>query len=46
MNPEQAQKEIGRAAADFLPFKNSITNETNIIYKRKSGNFGLVEPTL
>jgi putative sigma-54 modulation protein len=46
LTPEQAQKEIGRAAADFLPFKNSITNETNIIYKRKSGNFGLVEPTL
>ena len=46
LTPEEAKKEVKKAKAPFLTFKNATTNETNVIYKRKSGNYGLVEPTI
>ncbi|MFA5876327.1 MAG: ribosome-associated translation inhibitor RaiA [Candidatus Margulisiibacteriota bacterium] len=44
LSPEQAAKELSKGKKLFYPFLNNSTNVTNVIYKRKSGNFGLVEP--
>ena len=29
---------------DFFVFTNAETNQINVIYKRKDGDFGLIEP--
>ncbi|WP_350344150.1 ribosome-associated translation inhibitor RaiA [Proteinivorax tanatarense] len=29
---------------DFFVFKDGETNETSVVYKRKDGNYGLIEP--
>jgi putative sigma-54 modulation protein len=44
LSPEQAAKELSKGKKMFYPFLNNSTNVTNVIYKRRSGNFGLVEP--
>ncbi|MBU0686599.1 MAG: ribosome-associated translation inhibitor RaiA [Candidatus Margulisbacteria bacterium] len=46
LSPEQAQAELEKGKSHFYTFKNSSTNETNLIYKRNSGNYGLIEPSL
>jgi len=42
---EEAVKKITKQKAGFLAFKNTNTNELNVLYKRKSGNLGLIEPS-
>lgn len=44
MDPEEAAMQFSMAQQDFLVFRNSHSNEINVIYKRKDGNFGLIEP--
>jgi len=46
LSEDEAATEIKKANASFLPFLNPNTNEINVIYKRKSGNLGLIEPAL
>jgi len=29
---------------NFFVFQNADSNEVNVVYKRKDGNFGLIEP--
>jgi putative sigma-54 modulation protein len=29
---------------DFLVFRNDTNDEINVIYRRKDGNYGLIEP--
>jgi len=29
---------------DFLVFTDATSNEINVLYRRKDGNFGLIEP--
>ncbi len=29
---------------DFFVFRNAKTDEINVIYRRKDGNYGLIEP--
>ncbi|NLN41210.1 MAG: ribosome-associated translation inhibitor RaiA, partial [Clostridiales bacterium] len=31
---------------DFFVFTNADTNRVNVVYKRKRGDYGLIEPTL
>jgi len=36
--------QLSTSRQDFLVFRNSRSREINVIYKRKDGNIGLIEP--
>ncbi len=44
MDPEEAAMQLSTSRQDFLVFRNSRSREINVIYKRKDGNIGLIEP--
>ncbi len=44
MDPEEAAMQLQISRQDFLVFRNARSNEVNVIYKRKDGNLGLIEP--
>ncbi len=41
---EEAVMQIQMLAHDFFVFSNAETGDVNVLYKRKDGNFGLIEP--
>jgi len=45
MDPEEAAMQLAMSPQDFLVFRNSRSMEINVIYKRKDGNLGLIEPS-
>lgn len=44
MLKDEAVLQMELLAHDFFVFKNADTNELNVVYKRKDGNYGLIEP--
>lgn len=44
MDPEEAAMQLFYSNQDFLVFRNSNTNKINVIYKKKNGNLGLIQP--
>ena len=44
MMPEEAALQMELLGHDFFVFANGETGVVNVIYKRKDGNFGLIEP--
>ncbi len=46
MDPEEAAMEMELIGHDFYVFRNAESDEVNVIYKRRDGNFGLIEPTV
>lgn len=44
MGPEDAAAQMEALGHDFYMFTNAQTNEVNVIYKRRDGNYGLIEP--
>ena len=44
MMPEEAKMELDISEKSFSMFRNADTGEINVIYKRRDGNFGLIEP--
>lgn len=44
MDPEEAVMQMNLIGHDFFVFFNADTEEVNVVYKRKDGNFGLIEP--
>jgi putative sigma-54 modulation protein len=44
MTPEEAAMRLMDQQDQFLVFRDSETNSIGVIYKRKDGNFGLIEP--
>lgn len=42
---EEAILEMNMVSHDFFMFRNAETNEINVVYKRKDGNYGVLEPT-
>ena len=44
MLPEEAKLELDLAGRIFISFKNADTGEVNVLYKRRDGNYGLIEP--
>jgi putative sigma-54 modulation protein len=45
MTADEAIMQMDLLHNDFLVFQNSVTHEINVIYRRKDGNFGLIEAT-
>ncbi len=46
MSEEEAMLQIEMVGHSFYVFINSETNAMNVLYKRKDGNYGLIEPEL
>ncbi len=44
MTPEEAILQVEEAAEQFVVFRNAETDRVGVIYKRKDGNYGLIEP--
>lgn len=44
MTVDEAMLQIDMLGHSFYVFTNCETNEINVLYKRKDGNFGLIEP--
>ena len=45
MTAEEALLQLELIGHDFFMFRNVDSNEVNVIYRRRDGNFGLIEPT-
>ncbi len=44
MTAEEASLQLSTADDQFLVFRDADTNRLGVLYKRKDGNFGLIEP--
>jgi len=44
MSVEEAALQMDLLGHSFYVFANDVTNKVNVLYKRKDGNFGLIEP--
>lgn len=44
MDPEEACVQMELLGHDFYVFRNSETDEVNVVYKRKVDSYGLIEP--
>lgn len=45
MDAEEAVLQMELLGHNFFVFTNSDTDDVNVVYKRKDGNYGLIEPT-
>ena len=44
MDPEEACMQMELLGHTFFVFRNSMSEEINVVYKRKNGTYGLIEP--
>jgi putative sigma-54 modulation protein len=44
MTPEEAAMSLAEDANQFVVFRDSDTSRLSVLYKRKDGNFGLIQP--
>lgn len=44
MTPDEAAQQMELLNHVFYVFRNSETEEVNVVYKREDGNYGLIEP--
>ena len=44
MDPEEACIQMDLLGHNFYVFRNALTEEVNVVYKRKGNTFGLIEP--
>lgn len=44
MTADDAVHELGESDDDFYVFKNTDTGKVNVLYRRRNGDFGLIEP--
>jgi putative sigma-54 modulation protein len=44
MSVDSALVQIGQNDDEFFVFKNIDTDNVNVLYKRRNGDFGLIEP--
>jgi putative sigma-54 modulation protein len=45
MSPEEAVLQLELIGHDFFVFRSDDSAEINVIYRRKSGGYGLIEPS-
>jgi putative sigma-54 modulation protein len=46
MSPEEAVLQLELVGHDFFVFQNGETLEVNVVYRRRDGHYGLIEPQL
>ena len=44
MSPEEAMLQMELIEHNFFVYRDADSNNVNVIYKRKDGNYGLLEP--
>ena len=44
MTPDEAVLQLELIGHDFFAFKNAETDAVNVVYRRKDGGYGLIEP--
>lgn len=44
MSPEEAVLQLELLGHDFFVFQNADSGEVNVLYRRRDGNYGLIEP--
>ena len=44
MSPEEAVLQLELIGHDFFVFENAETGEVNVVYRRRDGDYGLIEP--
>lgn len=44
MRPEEAKLELDVLGRNFIMFRNADSGEVNVLYRRNSGQYGLIEP--
>lgn len=44
MSPEEAVLQMEMLGHSFFVYENAESGDVNVVYKRKDGNFGLIEP--
>ena len=44
MDVEEAAMQMDLLGHNFFVFRNADTDEVNVVYKRKNGTYGLIEP--
>ena len=44
MTPEEAVLQLELIGHDFFVFQNAETGEVNVVYRRRDGHYGLIEP--
>jgi putative sigma-54 modulation protein len=44
MSPEEAALQLELIGHDFFVFRSADTNDVSVLYRRRDGNYGLIEP--
>jgi putative sigma-54 modulation protein len=44
MTPDDAANQMELLHHDFFVFRNEDTDSVNVVYRRRDGNYGLIEP--
>jgi putative sigma-54 modulation protein len=44
MSPEEAVEQLELIGHDFFVFRNDETGEINVVYRRRDGDYGVIEP--
>ncbi|TML16696.1 MAG: HPF/RaiA family ribosome-associated protein, partial [Actinobacteria bacterium] len=45
MSPEEAVLQLELVGHDFFVFRNAETETINVVYRRRDGDYGLIEPS-
>ncbi len=46
MSPDEARLQLDLLQHEFYVFRNADSGDVNVIYKRKDGDYGLIEPSI